>query len=484
MIGFMPELHPDELVYSWLARYHVRSGHDAHIYSIKELINNPRQRLEIEFLNKYTDEIYSILTNTDSIENVIMNHTMFTAYAMFLLPDRRKEVLKSLMKMDGKHRSIRGMNIGQTNRYMKYCPLCAAEDRKSYGETYWHVDWEIEAVNICPTHRCYLNETDTILTGNKREAFLFVIAEEVIPEQDSISECHNSLELKLSQYIIDVLHTKIDIENMTLIGEFMHSKLVGTKYITPRGKVRKLQVLYDDLEVFYKNTHFKIPTKMNIQEIFLNKNYDLLHICMLALFLNISPEEIVNRKLPSKSYAELFDERVQELYNNGMTFKKIAKELNASEGVVKLSYHGNYKMRDTKHVKRNNFKYDWKKIDKDTLSDVKIAVEKVYNGNYLNEKPHRVTVYGIEKMLGFSQKAFKNLPLCTAEIKKYEESYPEYWAREVVWYVEHMKKEHITLTDIKLRTNIRDNQLIQCLPYLCKYTDKETANMVKRLVKL
>jgi len=483
VIGFMSEIYPDELVYSWVCRYHMRSGHDAHIFSTKEMLKNPRQRLEIEFLNEYTDDFYSIFANTDSIENMIMNHTMFSAYAIFLLPNRRKEVFESLTKMDGKHRSVRGMNIGKTNRFMRYCPLCALKDRKNYGETYWHVDWEIEGIKICPTHKCYLNETDIILTGNKREAFLFVAAEEVIPEQNTTSECNNLLELRLSQYVIDILHTKIDIENRTPLGEFIHSKLIGTKYVTPRGQVRKLQLLYDDLKEFYNDTNYKVPTKMNIQEIFLNKNYSLLHICMLAMFLNIKQKEIVNRKLSSKSYTELFDDKVQELYNSGMTFKQVAKELNASEGVIKSSYHGDYKKRDTKGMRRNNFKYDWKKIDKDTLPSVKNTIIKVYNGNYPNEKPRRVTVYGIEKMLGFSQKTFKNLPLCTAEIKKYEESYPEYWAREVVWAVEHINKEFVTLTDIKLKTNIRDNQLAKCLPYLCKYTDKETVDVIKRLVK-
>ena len=36
MIAFFPEVYPDELVYSWLARYGVRSGY-THYYARKEL---------------------------------------------------------------------------------------------------------------------------------------------------------------------------------------------------------------------------------------------------------------------------------------------------------------------------------------------------------------------------------------------------------------------------------------------------------------
>lgn len=482
MIGFMPEIYPNELVYSWLARYHVRSGGLNNLWSRKELLKNPRRRLEIEFLNKYTDELYPILTNKVPIEDIIINHTMFAAYAMFLLPNKRKDVFNSFIKADGKHRSIKGMNIGETNRYMKYCPICAFEDRKKYGETYWHVDWEIEGINICTTHKCYLNKTNIVFTGSKRKAFLFITAEEIIPEQDTAIECNNLLELKLSKYLIDILHTKIDIENMTPLGEFLHSKLIGTKYITSRGQVRKLQLLCDDLKTFYEDTNFKHPNRTNTQEIFLNQNYTLMHICMLTMFLNVKPEEVVNRKLPSKNYTELFDEKVRKLHKNGMTFEQIAEKLKISKSAARSCYHNNYKAHNVKELKKNKIKYT-SEIDKETLQKVKIEIEKIYNGDYPNMKPRRVTEYGIGKRIGFPQKAFNYLPLCMSEIKKYEESYPEYWAREVVWAVEHINKEHITLTDIILKTNIRDYQFVRCLPYLCKYTNEETADMIRQLVK-
>ena len=36
MIGFIPELYPDELVYSWIARYHVRTGH--HLIQVLRMV--------------------------------------------------------------------------------------------------------------------------------------------------------------------------------------------------------------------------------------------------------------------------------------------------------------------------------------------------------------------------------------------------------------------------------------------------------------
>lgn len=42
---------------------------------------------------------------------------------------------------------------------MCYCPECAKEDRKLYGETYWHILPQINGVEYCPLHKCRIVES-------------------------------------------------------------------------------------------------------------------------------------------------------------------------------------------------------------------------------------------------------------------------------------------------------------------------------------
>ena len=63
MIAFFPEIYPDELLYSQLARYHIRSGYTRYAYTVDDIYNN--QTLvhpSIEFVNRYTPDALKWIT--------------------------------------------------------------------------------------------------------------------------------------------------------------------------------------------------------------------------------------------------------------------------------------------------------------------------------------------------------------------------------------------------------------------------------------
>ncbi|MDE6055387.1 MAG: TniQ family protein [Lachnospiraceae bacterium] len=47
----------------------------------------------------------------------------------------------------------------EDNQWLKYCPLCAGEDRERYGETYWHRRHQIRNMNVCTRHKCRLKSS-------------------------------------------------------------------------------------------------------------------------------------------------------------------------------------------------------------------------------------------------------------------------------------------------------------------------------------
>ncbi|MBR1752184.1 MAG: TniQ family protein [Ruminococcus sp.] len=50
----------------------------------------------------------------------------------------------------------KGLILPDPDRRLRYCPVCAADDREKYGETYWHRVHQIPEISVCAKHRCRL----------------------------------------------------------------------------------------------------------------------------------------------------------------------------------------------------------------------------------------------------------------------------------------------------------------------------------------
>ena len=160
MIGFMPEIYPDELLYSRFARYYERSGYMAYIFAAEDLFQNKNERPDVEFINRLTQDAQSVIHKKMSADEVIMNHTMFPYYGRFLGKERRTEAYCALLKTDGNYRNLLPIPKAKRQRFLRYCPMCVNMDRDKYGETYWHRAHQMQSVDICPVHFCVLQNTD------------------------------------------------------------------------------------------------------------------------------------------------------------------------------------------------------------------------------------------------------------------------------------------------------------------------------------
>lgn len=100
MLGFLPEIYPDELLYSLMSRYANRSGYLLYRAVAEELFCKPKELPNILFLNQYTDNVQSILTKNKSMDSLIQHHTMFNNYGLFLPIERKKEAYDSLLDGD------------------------------------------------------------------------------------------------------------------------------------------------------------------------------------------------------------------------------------------------------------------------------------------------------------------------------------------------------------------------------------------------
>ena len=64
MLGIFPEPYKDELIYSVLARYYVRSGYAKYVFVAEDLFLKRSVRPSFEYLPALSDEVVDQLTKT------------------------------------------------------------------------------------------------------------------------------------------------------------------------------------------------------------------------------------------------------------------------------------------------------------------------------------------------------------------------------------------------------------------------------------
>lgn len=484
MISHFPILYPDELLYSLFARYYNRSGYLAYIYAAQDLYTTKTTRPDIEFINELNPDIKNILIQNKSFEDIIYQHTMFPYYGRFLNKERRNNAFQSLVNMDKKYNNFLFIPKNNKERFLRYCPLCVTEDKKQYGETYWHRVHQISDLNICPIHYCKLINSKIIISSKLSPCL--ISAEEEIKETNNIYISENELERKVAKYILTVFQSEINMNLNIETGKFIQSKMAYTKYLSLRGQKRNMSLLYSDFQNYYKTLpNIYIKEQWQFQKIFTSHRCNTFEICLLAMFLGISANELKNMKLPKKTQQELFDEKIISLRNQGLKYPEIAKELNASYDVVKAigeDKYGYYHYHLKPPQKGGAKKKDWNTFDETMLPLIKDIINKL--NNVENLRPQRITITTIERLLHIPKKSLLHCPLCISEIKKHYITQEEYWAQEVVWATKKIIQENqpFNLTRILRLINLRKQDFNRCISYLNIFGDEILVNKIKSLI--
>lgn len=484
MIGYMPSIYKDELVYSWFARYYVHSGHPAYVFALEDLLENRNMRVDMEFAGRLNMDAGAVIQNIIPMERLILEHTMFPYYR-FIESARLQHALKAMSdSSEVAHRLLPVYKSGAGGQipHIRYCPLCAVEAREVYGEAYWTRLANIRNVDICTRHRCRLKDTGIEISG-KKSPRLYVADDEIRDTNPDIVE--DGLELEFVRYLTGVFQKPVDMDNLVDIGEFLNSKLEGTSYLSARGKRRNINLLFNDfIEFFRELPNQGLANSSQLQKIFTGYRWDFYEICQLAYFLNISAEELVNPELPTKSQTELFNEKVAKLYDSGLGCHRIAKELGCCPSTARKANQVKLKKEYDHSGRKGIKKSDWNQMDNEMIQQVRDACDRIYC-NY-GGRPGHVTVYAVCSLLGLPDKRFEYLPKCREVIHGYEEKKEVYWAREVAWCYMNLtgskEEPDIHWRDIRDITNLRRDNFVASFPYLNLFVDTETENKIRNLL--
>lgn len=206
MIGCFPDPHPDELFYSACARFSARVKYPNKKEVLQELFGTTTYTAAVD-LPSHLAKLVSTLPagHRYTVDHFIDDHTLLPFYSPFL-PHERVRQLREDMSGDGslaihKRAGIMASRIPTPER-LRFCPVCAIEDKRQPGEAYWHRLHQLPGVLICPVHLVFL-ENSIARRDSARDFLQFVPAEDAIrtlPVQHlDLSDHSHQILLKLAR---------------------------------------------------------------------------------------------------------------------------------------------------------------------------------------------------------------------------------------------------------------------------------------------
>ena len=446
MIAFFPEPYPDELAYSWFSRYHLQAGYPTHKAAMQDLYCKRSDTPSKEFIGNLNLEARAVIAKICPIRDVALQHTMYPQYARFVPLAKKENALRHLgWDSTDPHHLFAILPRAESEQHLRYCPICAQEDRKQYGETYWHRTHQIRNLVVCPRHGCRLKAS--AVPAKSEQCFTFCPAELYITDTDVTWEENPQL-LRFAEYMAAVFDATMEFELDIPISAILYDGMSRTKYLKATGRSRYTKTLVEDLTAFYGNMGLpSVATMSQIQRVLLRDRYDFSVVCQLAFFLGMSVEELTAPEL---------------------TPEQIEAEAKS-------------------HYMTDKLPVDWVEFDAETAQILEPLAQSIFEGTFRADgRPERVSETLVYRELELNGHRLENMPLCQKIMQRYAESYEEHWARRLVWGYHKLKCEYgskpVYWVNLRRLTGVKERNLARIIPLISSYTDLHTTEIIVNIL--
>ena len=88
------------------------------------------------------------------------------------------------------------------------------------------------------------------------------------------------------------------------------------------------------------------------------------------------------------------------------------------------------------------------------------------------------------RKLGLLGHQLENMPMCRDILDRYTESYPESWARKIVWAYHRLQKsgQPFYWSDIRKLAGVKKAHIQKIMPYLSSHADTATVAAIAKLL--
>jgi hypothetical protein len=273
MLSFFPKPYPDEILYSILARYHIRSGNMSLKLTMQELLMPTMRSLPADLPCNLDALVAKLaLISKITIEAIVQKHTLYPFYAAFLPSERAQQVLQAMRSNDGGsiHSKV-GIRASLVSvpRYFRFCPQCLQDDQKAYGELYWHRTHQVPGVLICPHHAEALQESTVPIQGLNRHEYVAAARDNCLTtpsgQQPLGHKALDSLHL-LAQDACFLLKNELPSRDAKWFRQQYISLLIEQGLATATGRVHQRELLSQFLFFYSRDILELLDSSVDFQD--------------------------------------------------------------------------------------------------------------------------------------------------------------------------------------------------------------------------
>ena len=355
-MNFFPTPYPDEILYSIFARYCIRSGNVRQIHNFEDLFGTRNCIASLE-LPTHLDALINNMPVCAkyTADYFIYQHSLFPFLAAFIPQDRAEKIIETMSNGQGAVSYIRIGLISNTinlNKYFRFCPECFTEDIERFGEPYWHRSHQVTGVFICSKHKIPLYNSKELIRAGNRQRFISASHENCIVENE-INYSNDLMEkmLWMTEDVEVLLNNKFQFRESEWFRSQFRVKLIEKGYARMNNYIHQKK-LKQDFIGFYGHEYLNlvqstVPDRSGgwLSDM-VRKNdrttYAIRYL-LLARFLGIPIVDLFNTKYGFdcegenniEAYQELWDERLIELAQSGLSIREIANILKSSTKTIR-----------------------------------------------------------------------------------------------------------------------------------------------------
>jgi hypothetical protein len=184
-----------------------------------------------------------------TVKRLINSHTLYPFYAPFLDPKQARQLWDDMEGASGPAIYMRSgvmASTVQSLEWLRFCPLCAPQDKEQFGEYYWHRLHQLPGIEACPEHKVRILNS-RIRIQNPQTRHEFVSAERGIQFPKSCSykllNSHQDILLKVAQDAAWLLGQQALTLRLDVLAKRYRELLAERDLATYSGRVRVSELL-------------------------------------------------------------------------------------------------------------------------------------------------------------------------------------------------------------------------------------------------